>query len=198
MYASWTSGFGWGGVNVPVNLLTSCMLRELWVCLHIYIYTYIYINILYIFSSQCIYIYIHIHVQIFFQICIRIYIYTYICTDDLHFYTYIHTYIQTYIHTYIPYLTLNYITSHYVTLHIHIYIFRHVFFLSGNVIHWLKKNHWRHCSFSNNGPKLATLADTKRRKNTSCPRTMRPVILPEGIYCDGQALRILFVPRKAA
>ena len=26
-----TSGFGWGGghVNVPVNLLTSCMLREL-------------------------------------------------------------------------------------------------------------------------------------------------------------------------
>ena len=31
MYASRTSGFGWGGgdVNVPVNMLTSCMLREL-------------------------------------------------------------------------------------------------------------------------------------------------------------------------
>ena len=29
MYASWTSGFGWGDVIVPVNLLTSCMLREL-------------------------------------------------------------------------------------------------------------------------------------------------------------------------
>ena len=48
---------GWGDVNVPVNLLTSCMLRELRVCLgyiYIYIYTYIY---------KYIHTYIHTHTQ---------------------------------------------------------------------------------------------------------------------------------------
>ena len=45
-----------GDINVPVNLLTSCMLRELWGWLG-YIILYIYINI-YIY----VYIYNYIHI----------------------------------------------------------------------------------------------------------------------------------------
>ena len=96
------TGLGGGDVDVPVNLLTSRMLRELrgWLgCTYIYIYVSIYIYF------QTI-IYIHINVHIFLYICIHIYIFLtyvyiyitciytciYICID-ICIYIYLHTYL---------------------------------------------------------------------------------------------------------
>ena len=79
------TGFGVGDVNVPVNLLTSCMLRELrgwlgyiymYVCQHMYTYTFVFTVI-----------YINMYISSF------TYVYKYIYI----FLTYVHTYIYIYV-----------------------------------------------------------------------------------------------------
>ena len=144
MYASWTSGFGWGGgdVSVPVNLLTSCMLRELWVCLgNIYIYIQNIHNDNHILH---IYICIHTNVHIFLFIFLHINIFlTYVHTHTTHICIYI------YICIYIIYICMYIYMSHVyiyiwficIYIYVHILMFRQLKInLPGNVpLHFLKQ-----------------------------------------------------------
>ena len=71
----------WGGgdVNVPVNLLTSCMLRELRVCLgYLYIYTYTQYYTIKI-TFRYIYICKHLHTYTFIFTIVYIQMYIYSC-----------------------------------------------------------------------------------------------------------------------
>ena len=85
------AGMGWGDVNVPVNLLTSCMLRELRGCLgYIYI-CYTMKSFIYIYV--CVFKHVHTYTVIFTIIYIHMYVSSclYLCTNI--FLTYVHIYI---------------------------------------------------------------------------------------------------------
>ena len=191
-YASWISEFGWSGgeVKVPVNLLTSCMLRELRLCLgspYIYIlYCKTEFTFRYIFLS----VYKHVHTYTFICFyCIHTDVHVLLCLSmHIFFLTYVHT--GTHIYIYLSHVCF-YIYIFFFTcmtcmfLHINInYMYIHVYLCMDN-LKWLVGE----CSIAlsqaigQSLPRSLIMAQeqksTRRKeqkapKNTSCPRGARP------------------------